>query len=92
MLFRPVPGGAESEMAAGDIYRFNALLFACKGNTTDAVQRTAERIYAFRDLRRNDISTLNSTISNIIGYTMSRYSWFIDEQKGCAYSTDVPAP
>ena len=90
MLFAPVPGGAESEMAAGDIYRFNALLFACKGNTTDAVQRTAERIYAFRDLRRNDISTLNSTISNIIGYTMSRYSWFIDEQKGCAYSTDVP--
>ena len=52
MLFAPVPGGAESEMAAGDIYRFNALLFACKGNTTDAVQRTAERIYAFRDLRR----------------------------------------
>lgn len=21
---------------------------------------------------------------------MSRYSWFIDKQKGCAYSTDVP--
>lgn len=90
MLFAPVPGGTESEMAAGGSYRFRALLFACKGNTTDAVQRTAERIYAFRDLRRNDITTLNSTIANIIDYTMSRYSWFIDEQKGCAYSTDVP--
>lgn len=90
MLFAPVPGGAESKMSPGKAYNFTALLFACKGNTTDAVQKTAEKIYAFRDLRHNDISTLNHTIEHIIDYTMSKYSWFIDQQKGCAYSTDVP--
>ena len=90
MLFAPVPGGAESHMRAGEKWDFDALLFATPGNTTDALQRVAERIYGFRDLRRNGLSPLNATIDRIIGYTMSRYSRFIDELKGCAYSTDVP--
>lgn len=90
MLFAPVPGGAESKMKAGGEWSFDVLLFAAPGNTTDALQRVAEGIYGFRDLRHNDISTLNATIGRIIDYTMSPYSWFIDEQKGCAYSTDVP--
>jgi len=29
-------------------------------------------------------------LDNMIDYGMSRYSWFVDELKGCAYSTDVP--
>lgn len=90
MLFAPVPGGAESRMRAGEEWHFDVLLFASPGNTTDALQRVAEKIYGFRDLRHNDISTLNATIDRIIDYTTSSYSWFIDEQKGCAYSTDVP--
>ena len=90
MLFAPVPGGSESRMQAGKEWHFDVLLFATPGNTTAALQRVAERIYGFRDLRHNEISTLNATIDRIIDYTMSRYSRFLDQQKGCAYSTDVP--
>lgn len=90
MLFAPVLGGKESGMNIGDTYSFGAILFSASGNTTDALQKTAVEIYGFRDYRSNAVGTLNNTIENIIDYAMSSYSWFIDEQKGCAYSTDVP--
>lgn len=90
MLFAPVLGGVDSEMDTGDAYSFRAILFVSSGNTTDALEKTAVEIYGFRDYRSNATGTLNNTIENIIGYAMSSHSWFIDEQKGCAYSTDVP--
>lgn len=90
MLFAPVMGGEGSYMSSGMSYSFNALLFAEKGNTTQALQSVAQRVYGFDDYRHNEIGTLNKTIENIIDYTLSDYSWFIDKQKGCAYSTDVP--
>ena len=47
-------------------------------------------LYGFRDFRRNAIASLNETLDNMIDYGMSRHRWFVDELKGCAYSTDVP--
>lgn len=90
MLFAPAIGGVDSYMTPEASYSFKALLFADKGNTAKALQTVAERIYGFTDYRHNAIGTLNKTIENIIDYTLSDYSWFIDKQKGCAYSTDVP--
>lgn len=90
MLFAPVLGGPQSAMQPDSAYSFRALLFAASGRTTDALEKTAEEIYGFRDYRSNATTTLNQTIENIIDYALSKYSWFIDEQKGCAYSTDVP--
>ena len=90
MLFAPVLGGPQSAMQPDSAYSFRALLFAVPGRTTDALEKTAEEIYGFRDYRRNATTTLNQTIENVIDYALSKYSWFIDEQKGCAYSTDVP--
>jgi hypothetical protein len=65
-------------------------LFAGAGDVTVAYETLARRLYGFRDHRRNAIASLNETLDNMIDYGMSHYSWFIEELKGCAYSTDVP--
>ncbi|TKG95455.1 hypothetical protein EYV94_08410 [Puteibacter caeruleilacunae] len=90
MLFAPVPGGIESLRSPGDTYQFKAILYADNGNCTDNYARIARELYDFKDYRKNDISTLNNTFENIIAYTKSNYSLFIDSLKGCGYSTDVP--
>ncbi|HEY0947272.1 MAG TPA: hypothetical protein VGD81_18455 [Opitutaceae bacterium] len=90
MVFAPVLGGAESKRAAGAAFSFKLRLYAGRGDITVAYEDAARRLYAFKDYRRNAIVSLNETLDNIIDYGMSRYSWFIDELKGCAYSTDVP--
>jgi len=34
--------------------------------------------------------TLNKTLDNIIDYSLSGYTWYVDSLKGYAYATDVP--
>ncbi|WP_414660930.1 glycoside hydrolase family protein [Horticoccus sp. 23ND18S-11] len=90
MVFAPMLGGAESKRAAGQAFGFKVRLFAGAGDITTAYEGVARRLYGFRDHRRNAIASLNETLDNMIDYGMSRYSWFIEELKGCSYSTDVP--
>ncbi len=90
MLFAPVLGGVESRRKTGERFAFKLRLFAGAGNITSAYEALARRLYGFRDYRSNAIASLNETLDNMIDYGMSRYSWFVDELKGCAYSTDVP--
>lgn len=90
MIFAPMLGGAESKRAAGQAFTFKLRLFTGTGDVTAAYETLARRIYGFRDHRRNAIATLNETLDNMIDYGMSRYSWFMEELKGCSYSTDVP--
>lgn len=90
MVFAPMLGGAESKRTRGQAFTFKLRLFAGAGDITQAYETLARRLYGFRDHRRNAIATLNETLDNMIDYGMSRYSWFIDELKGCSYSTDVP--
>lgn len=90
MVFAPMLGGAESKRTAGQAFTFQLRLFAGAGDVTAAYETVARRLYGFRDYRRNAIASLNETLDNMIDYGMSRYSWFVDDLKGCAYSTDVP--
>lgn len=90
MVVAPILGGAGSKRGAGEAFTFKLRLYAGQGDATRAYEDIARRLYAFRDYRSNAISTLNETLDNMIDYGMSHYSWFIDELKGCAYSTDVP--
>ncbi len=90
MVFAPMLGGAESKRAAGQGFTFKLRLFAGAGDIPQAYESLARRLYGFRDYRRNAIASLNETLDNMIDYGMSRHSWFVDELKGCAYSTDVP--
>ena len=90
MVFAPALGGAESKRTPGHAFSFKVRLFAGAGDVTVAYETLARRLYGFRDHRRNAIATLNETLDNMIDYGMSNYSWFIEELKGCSYSTDVP--
>ena len=90
MVFAPILGGAGSKRGAGETFGFKLRLYAGTGDATLAFEDIARRLYGFRDYRSNAIGTLNQTLDNMIDYGMSSYSWFIDELKGCAYSTDVP--
>ncbi len=89
-LFAPVLGLAESKRARGEAFTFRLRLYAGAGDLTTAYEDLARRLYGFRDYRRNAIASFNETLDNLIDYGMSQYSWFVDELKGCAYSTDVP--
>jgi hypothetical protein len=90
MLIAPVYGGAESLMQKGKTFTFSSLLYATKNSLTFAYEDVARKIYGFKDYRKNDICSLNETFENVVDYSLTKYSWFIDEEKGCAYSTDVP--
>jgi hypothetical protein len=90
MIFAPMLGGAESKRAPGQTFAFKVRLFAGAGDITTAYETLARRLYHFRDHRRNAIASINETLDNMIDYGMSHYSWFIEELKGCSYSTDVP--
>jgi len=90
MMIAPVFGGAQSLMQANTSFVFKSLLYISKKNVTGAYEDVARNIYGFKDYRHNDICSLNETFDNIVEYSLSKFSWFIDEEKGCAYSTDVP--
>jgi hypothetical protein len=90
MIIAPVYGGAESLMQIGKTFTFSSLLYVSKSDVSFAYEDVARKIYGFKDYRKNDICSLNETFENIVDYSLSKYSWFIDEEKGCAYSTDVP--
>lgn len=90
MVFAPILGGAESRRMRGQAFAFKLRLFAGSGDVTTAYETLARRLYGFRDYRRNAIASLNETLDNMIDYGMSNFSWFIEELKGCSYSTDVP--
>ncbi|MDI1250835.1 MAG: hypothetical protein PSV13_18370 [Lacunisphaera sp.] len=90
MVFAPLLGGEGSKRTVGDTFTFKLRLYVGVGEATLAYEDIARRLYGFRDYRTNAISSLNETLDRMIDYGMSDYSWFIDELKGCAYSTDVP--
>lgn len=90
MLFAPVLGHVGSKMEPGNAFAFRMRLWVEEKPLNIAFQTMARNLYDFHDYRSNAISTLNNTIDNIIDYTLSPYSNFIDSLKGCSYSTDVP--
>ncbi len=90
MLFAPVLGGTESKMNKGQKFRFTMIAYAIKSNLVNAYTNIAQHIYGFADYRKNDIASLNTTVENIVDYSLTSYAWFVDSLKGCAYGTDVP--
>ena len=90
MMMAPVLGGQESHMRPGDDYTFKSYIYISDRCLSASFEEIARDIYGFHDYRHNDIASLNENFYNTIDYALSSYSWFIDEQKGCGYSTDVP--
>lgn len=90
MIMAPVFGGYQSHMQSGDCYSFKSYIYISDKDLSTAFEEIARNIYHFHDYRHNDIASLNENLYNTIDYALSSYSQFIDEQKGCGYSTDVP--
>jgi hypothetical protein len=89
-IYAPLPGGYLSQLSAGATFDFSFYLVTEANNITGTWQKIAEQLFGFRNYRRNDIASLNTALDNMVDYSLSKYAWFIDSLKGCAYSTDVP--
>ncbi len=90
MVFAPALGGQGSLMKAGEPFSFTLRPVVTTGDTTDAFEHIARSLYGFRDYRSNSLGTLNQTLENMIDYGISKWSRFVEEAKGCNYSTDAP--
>lgn len=87
----PHSGRLGLEQGSGEAIEFRLRLYAIGSDATTAFEDIARRLYGLQaTIGRNAISTLNQTIDRMIDYGLSHYSWFVDELKGCAYSTNVP--
>lgn len=90
MLAAPILGGTSSRLTAGRSFTFRMCPFVTKGDSTIAFERVARDIYGFRDVRHNQIGSLNGALENMLAYGMSSHSHFIEAEKGCSYATDAP--
>ena len=89
-VYAPIPGGYKSKMNAGEPFRFELHLVVESQTINRTYESIARKIFGFKDYRSNAISTLNKTLDNIVDYSMSSYTWYVDSLKGYAYATDVP--
>lgn len=90
ILAAPILGGAGSRLKKGQSFTFRICPFVTKGDTTIAFERIARDLYDFRDVRHNQIGSLNTAFENMVAYGMSSHSHFLEEEKGCSYATDAP--
>ena len=90
MIAAPVPGGEGSYMKKDECFPMKIHLVINDEDIPSTFERLSRELYGFRDFRSNAIASTNTVIDNMVQYTLSPYSNFIDSLKGCSYSTDVP--
>ncbi len=91
MIMAPIPGGAESEMIAGDSYRFSCRYFLQSGDWTAGMKYLYSDVIEFQTERQNATVSLNQTLENMISLAMDdTYSGWLPELKGSDYKFDVP--
>lgn len=89
-VFAPIPGGYKSKMKADESFSFSLHLVVEPQTINRTYESIARKMFGFKDYRSNTITTLNKTLDNIVDYSMSEYTWYVDSLKGYAYATDVP--
>ncbi len=90
IVFCPTLGGMGSKRRAGEAVSFDLRLFVAKGDIDTAYEYLARNLMHVRDFRHNDLCSLNTTIDNIIDYTLTPFSLFDEELRGSSYETDLP--
>jgi len=91
MIWSPIMGLPNSQLSAGESYRFRIQMFVSEENINRTSESIAQRVFAFNDYKRtNVLGSLNTTLDNLIDYGMDSHSRFIPALKGCSYATDVP--
>ena len=90
MIFSPVLGTNESSLKAGIPYNFKLQIFLYQGALVDAHQYIAEKIFLFKDYRKNVFCNLNQTITNMTKFVLNdNLANFNSDLRGFDYSTDV---
>jgi len=90
MVFAPLLGGAESRREPGQPFYVQASALCRRGRHHHGLRGDRAEALRISRLPAERDRVAHETLDNMIDYGMSRYSWFVDELKGCAYSTDVP--
>lgn len=89
-IFSPVLGLANSKMKKADVYAFNFRIIFRNEPVFDTYKYMAQRIFDFRDIRKNALVSLNETLENMIQLAMDdRFGGWIAEYKGADYASDV---
>ncbi len=91
MIWSPVMGKDDSELASGDSTGFTIRLFAGRKSIQSFYEELSLDLYGFAAYDRDNVlGSLNKTLDNMIDYGMSTYSRFNDSAKGPSYETDIP--
>ena len=90
MIAAPALGGENSFMKGGEDFAMKLHLVVSASAIPETYSEVARSMFGFKDYRRNRIASTNQIIENMVKWTMTPYSNFIDSLKGCSYSTDVP--
>ncbi|MBC7922804.1 MAG: hypothetical protein H7Z75_17135 [Ferruginibacter sp.] len=89
-FFAPVLGSGASKLNAGQPGGGQCRLLFYRGNQLAAFQYVAQRIFGFKDYRKNVFTNLNQTLENFVDYAMNDvYSGWNPDLRGFDYSTDV---
>jgi len=90
MIFAPLLGTKESNLPVNKLYSFQLRLLLYKGKQPDAFRYVAEKLFGFKDYRKNVFLNLNQTIENTIDFAMNdMYCGWNADLRGFDYSTDV---
>lgn len=88
-IFAPLLGTADSQMKPGKPYAFTLRLIAKKGDWYAAYKHLAQSLYAFGDQRESGVSSLNTTIDNMLALICDdRYSYWHARYKTWGYQND----
>ena len=91
IVIAPIPGGAESQMKAGQKYRFSCRYFLQAGDWIAGTGHMYKDIIGFKTERQNATVSLNQTMENMIALAMDDvYSGWVADLKGSDYRFDVP--
>lgn len=89
MIFAPVLGGPDSQIAANKSYSFTVRFAVRQGDWYSTYRYLAQQLYKFRDIRENSLCSLNTTIENMIQYLMTdRFSNWMAKYKTWSYEND----
>lgn len=89
-FWAPVLGSGASKLNVGQVVAGQCRLLFYRGNQLTAFQYVAERIFGFKDYRKNVFTNLNQTLENFIDYGMNdAYVGWNADLRGFDYTTDV---
>jgi len=91
VVFAPLLGGAESQLAEGETRTFAVRYFLQPGDWYAGLTHFYRAIAGYRNERQNATCSLNETFERMVDYAMDDvYSGWVAELKGSDYRFDVP--